>query len=348
MRRVPTFFFRAIKQERASMRGLFSNIGASAALICAGIVFAGPGQAAWGVEYFTNTTFVTQDGKTVHLFDDLLKGKQVVINFIYTKCGDSCPLETARLGQVQKLLGDRMGRDVFFYSFSIDPKRDTPAELKSYAQKYHAGPGWLFLTGKKSDIEMVRQKLGLAAHASENELTDHSTSLMIGNPSTGQWIRDSSTDNPGYIATIVRDWLGDWHKAPKTGSYAERPPLPAYVKDKGAYLFQSRCSACHTIGEGDSLGPDLRNVTLNRSKAWLNSFIADPARAMAKNDPIATALYKKYNELLMPDLKLSDVDLQALVGFLTEKDLQGRGKGRQTPTGTAKVSAQATATHQPS
>lgn len=67
----------------------------------------------------------------------------------------------------------------------------------------------------------------------KNGLTDHSTSLMIGNGTTGQWIRDSSTDNPGYIATIVRDWLGDWSKAPKYGSYAQKPPLPEYVKDKG-------------------------------------------------------------------------------------------------------------------
>ena len=221
-----------------------------------------------------------------------------------------------------------MGKDVFFYSFSIDPFRDTPAELKAYAQRYHAGPGWLFLTGKKSDIEMVRKKLGLAAHAGENGLTDHSTSLMIGNGTTGQWIRDSSTDNPGYIATIVRDWLGDWSKAPKYGSYAQRPPLPEYVKDKGAYLFQSRCAACHTIGEGDSLGPDLRDVTIHRDKAWLARFIADPSDLLAKKDATATALYKRYDELLMPNLRLSPMDLEALMGYLAARDAAAHGKHR--------------------
>src|SRR5712691_5690431 len=125
--------------------------------------------ATWGANYFPNIPLTTQDGKTVHLYDDLLKDKKVVINFIYTRCGDSCPLETARLAQLQRILGDRMGRDIFFYSFSVDPVRDTPEELKAYAEKFHAGPGWLFLTGKKADIEAVRKKLGQAAHSGEDE-----------------------------------------------------------------------------------------------------------------------------------------------------------------------------------
>src|SRR5260370_4865988 len=82
----------------------------------------------WGANYFPNVTLVTQDGKTVRFYEDLLKGKMVVINFIYTKCRDSCPLETAKLPQTQRLLASRVGRDVFFYSISIDPERDTPEE----------------------------------------------------------------------------------------------------------------------------------------------------------------------------------------------------------------------------
>src|SRR5579884_1830054 len=166
---------------------------------------SGPGEA-----YFTNTPLVTQDGKTVHFYDDLIKGKSVVINFIYTECGDSCPLETAKLAQVQRLLGDRVGKDIFFYSISIDPKRDSPQALKAYAKKFHAGPGWYFLTGKKEDIELIRRKLGQAAAADQNELTDHSTSLVIGDEPTGQWMRDSSMDDARYIATMVSDWLSSW------------------------------------------------------------------------------------------------------------------------------------------
>jgi hypothetical protein len=104
-----------------------------------------PTGTRWGANYFPNVTLTTQDRKTVHFYDDLLRDKAVAIELVYTNCRYSCPLETARLAQVQKLLGDQMGKGVFFYSISIDPKRDTPEVLKAYAEKFHAGPGWLFL-----------------------------------------------------------------------------------------------------------------------------------------------------------------------------------------------------------
>src|ERR1051326_2498626 len=107
---------------------------------------------------FPNVELTTQDGQRVRFYDDLIKGKSVMIDLIYTDCKDECPLETARLAQVQKLLGDRVGKDVFFYSISIDPTHDTPEVLKEYADKFHVGPGWLFLTGNLNDIHLVAQK----------------------------------------------------------------------------------------------------------------------------------------------------------------------------------------------
>src|SRR5207237_3820378 len=115
----------------------------------------------WGANYFPNVTLTTQDGASVHFYDDLIKGKIVAINLIYTTCKYACPLETARLAQVQRLLGDRMGRDVFFYSITIDPDHDTPAVLAEYAEKYQQAPGSLFLTGAKGDIELISRKLGM-------------------------------------------------------------------------------------------------------------------------------------------------------------------------------------------
>src|ERR1044071_10046112 len=115
----------------------------------------------WGDTHFPNVELLTQDGKKVRFYDDLIKGKIVAIDLIYTTCKYNCPLETARLVQLQKLLGDRMGKDVFFYSISIEPETDTPEVLKAYAEKYHVGPGWLFLTGKLADIKLLSHKLGL-------------------------------------------------------------------------------------------------------------------------------------------------------------------------------------------
>lgn len=279
----------------------------------------------WGANYFPNVVLTTQDGQEVHVWDDLLKDKKVVINFIYTECGASCPLETAKLAQVQRILGDRMGKDIFFYSFSLDPKNDTPAVLKAYAEKFHAGPGWLFLTGKKADIELVRKKLGQAASPGQNELTDHATTLMIGNVATGQWMRDSSTDDPRYIAAMAGDWLSSWKDHKKGESYAKVPPADESTSDRGAYLFKTRCSACHTVGHGDGIGPDLIGVASARDHVWLARYVAAPDEVLASGDPIATALFNKFKQVRMPNLRLGGKDVEALIGFLEARGVASHG-----------------------
>lgn len=283
---------------------------------------------SWGANYFPNVLLTTQDGKEVRLWDDLLKDRSVVINFIYTRCSASCPLETAKLAEVQRLLGDRMGRDVSFYSFSIDPERDTPAELKAYAERFHAGPGWLFLTGKKADIELVRRKLGQAARAGQDRLTDHSTTLMIGNVATGQWMRDSSTDDPRYVAAMVGDWLSSWRGRQPGKSYAEAPPLED-AADRGAYLFRTRCAACHTVAHGDGLGPDLSGVTAARDHAWLARYVAAPDEVLASGDPVANALFEKYRHVRMPNLRLGREDVEALLSYLKARARDGPASARR-------------------
>src|SRR5262245_43126643 len=134
----------------ASITTAAASLVGAVAILSVGLAAAG---GPWGSDYFPNVPLITQDGTTVHFYDDLLKGKKVAVNLIYTSCKDECPLETARLVQVQRLLGDRVGKDVFFYSISIDPKRDTPGVLKAYAEKFGVGPGWLFLTGEERSEE---------------------------------------------------------------------------------------------------------------------------------------------------------------------------------------------------
>src|SRR4051812_33566374 len=149
----------------------------------------------WGANYFPNVTLTTQDGNKVRFYDDLIKGKIVAINLIYTTCKYSCPLETARLAQVQQVLGDRMGKDVFFYSITIDPEHDTPPVLKDYAEKFHAGPGRLFLTGTQADIDLIQKKVGLYSTPDPKNLDGHTPNLLVGSEATGQWIRHSGVDN---------------------------------------------------------------------------------------------------------------------------------------------------------
>src|SRR2546425_3415820 len=201
------------------MKGLKTVRGKSRACIRAtsawivgvtALLSIGPAGAAspWGADYFPNVPLITQDGTTLRFYDDLLKGKKVAINLIYTSCKDECPLETARLVQVQQLLGDRVGKDVFFYSISIDPTRDTPEVLKAYAQKFGVGPGWLFLTGKPDDVTLVVKKLGLLRRRDVETRDGHGAILMLGDPDRGQWMRNSAVDNPRFLVNTMQTFFG--------------------------------------------------------------------------------------------------------------------------------------------
>ena len=78
-------------------------------------------------KYFTNLEVIDQDGQKLRFYDDVLKGKVVAINFIFTNCQGACPLMTRHLTLVRDLLGPDVGNEIHFVSISIDPVRDTPA-----------------------------------------------------------------------------------------------------------------------------------------------------------------------------------------------------------------------------
>lgn len=297
-------------------------IAAVIALACIGF-FPGTrtvqAQSRWGKDYFPNVTLTTQDGKQVKFYDDLLKGKIVVIDLIYTNCVDSCPLMTARLAQVQQMLGDRVGKDIFFYSITIDPERDTPEVLKKYAENYHTGPGWLFLTGKKDDIDLISKKIGLYQEPDPNDRDGHMAKIALGNEPAGQWMQNTATDNARLLSIMIGDWLNSWNNAKRLtpkADYANAAPLDL---DHGRYVFASGCAACHTIGHGDKIGPDLLGVTSVRDRNWLRRFILRPDEMLAQGDPTATALFKQYKQVLMPNLRLVDMDADAIIGFLEKE-----------------------------
>lgn len=278
----------------------------------------------WGKDYFPNTELVNQDGQKVRFFDDLIKDKVVAINFIFTSCTDSCPLETARLLQVQKVLGDRVGKDVFLYSISIDPETDTPEVLKKYTEKFRIGPGWQFLTGNKDDITELRKSLGLFIDGIDNGRNkDHNLSLIIGNQSTGRWMKSSPMENPYILADRLSKTLQNWKDASTSGQdYASAPTLRP--PSAGEQIYRTRCSSCHTLGDTEnagmrSIGPDLIGVTRQRDPQWLKRWIKEPDQMLAEKDALAMQLYEKYNSLAMPNLRLGDTEANAVLTYLAEE-----------------------------
>ncbi|HEX5885411.1 MAG TPA: SCO family protein [Pyrinomonadaceae bacterium] len=264
---------------------------------------------------FPNVELLTQDGKKVRFYDDLIKGKVVAIELMYTTCKYNCPLETARLVQVQKLLGDRMGKEVFFYSITIEPEIDTPKVLKAYAEKYRIGPGWTFLTGKEADIKLLSRKLGLDFLPNPNDPDGHTPSLLIGNDATGLWARNAALDNPKFLALKIEQMIGYGARPANTVAANEAKAVKLNI-DKGQYLYATRCAACHTIGNGDKVGPDLLGVTNVRDIKWLRRIIMEPDKLIEEKDPLATSLFIKYKQIRMPRLGLPEADVNTLIEYM--------------------------------
>jgi protein SCO1/2 len=315
--------------EKASVRalaflillaGLAANLGGSP-------VWAAPPGSAWGTNYFPNVELVTQDGIKVRFYDDLIKNKVFAINFIYTRCTASCPLETAALRLVQKSLGDRMGKDVFFYSISIDGDRDNPSALKDYANRFKVGPGWTFLTGSPEDVTLLRQKLGMYRDdgKAEKALNEHNINILMGNESAGQWIKRSPFEETQALVRILGTRLQSGHVAPTAPAQPELARAPA--QSPGETLFRSHCEACHSVGSEEGIGPGLAGVVSHRDRAWLKQWIKEPDRMIAKKDPIAAALYKKYKKINMPNLRLQDSEVESLIVFL-----EANGNNYSPPT----------------
>ncbi|HKG59961.1 MAG TPA: SCO family protein [Pyrinomonadaceae bacterium] len=162
--------------------------------------------------YFPNLVLTTQEGKKVKFYDDLVKDKIVVFNMFYAKCEGICSPVTRNLARVQNLLGDRVGKDIFFYSFSLKPKEDTVPALKHYAEMHKVKPGWLFLTGSPDDMELLRRKLGFVDPDPEvdKDTSNHIGVLKYGNEPLQRWGGCPGMQAPDAIAEAI-SWV-DWPK----------------------------------------------------------------------------------------------------------------------------------------
>ncbi len=159
-----------------------------------------------GAEWFTNVEVSTHDGQTFRFYDDLLKGKIVLVNFFYTDCDELCPLATQNLALVQALLGPRVGKDIFMYSISLRPERDTPERLAAYARAHGVGPGWLLLTGKSDDIDLLRHRLGFVDSdpAQDADPEQHLGTVRIANEPMHRWIMTPALLNPAAIVRALK------------------------------------------------------------------------------------------------------------------------------------------------
>jgi protein SCO1/2 len=156
-------------------------------------------------KHLINVPVMTHEGKGVLFYDDLIKGKTVLINFMYTRCPHNCVATMENLRNVYQELGGRIGRDVFMYSVTLEPEYDTPELLKSYVKRSKVGPGWIFLTGTKENIEQLRANLDFknSDPVIDRDKTQHIGVVKFGIEPLKRWGMAPVMSSPTAIADYV-------------------------------------------------------------------------------------------------------------------------------------------------
>jgi protein SCO1/2 len=156
-------------------------------------------------KYFSDVELLDQDGRKLRFYTDVLKGKTVVINAFFTTCTSVCPPMNRNMEKIQEALGERVGKDVLLVSISVDPETDTPTRLKEYSKKFHAREGWLFLTGKKENVDWALYKVGQYVEDKQ----EHTTIFIVGNEATGLWKKAFGMAKPAELLQIVESVAND-------------------------------------------------------------------------------------------------------------------------------------------
>jgi mono/diheme cytochrome c family protein len=296
----------------------------AAGVIAAALLMTTPaGARTWDENYFPNYTVYDQDGNSYKFYDDLIRGKIVVANFVYTTCTDICGLATARMAQVVEGIGDRMGKEVFVYSISLTPEIDTPEMLKKYATAFGEVEGWKFLTGDPAELKDIRWKLGERSRF----LGEHRSDMVMGNDTKGYWRRISLMGNLDNVTLEILKLVPRFAK--------NRGRRVARLGDQKRYniglrpgesLFQKGCSGCHKIGGGDRIGPDLYDVSAKRDRDWLRRVLLEPNKLRDEGDPLFTELDARYPNVLMPYLDLSEADARDVLQYIERRSADVRDK----------------------
>ena len=181
----------SILTERRVFLGLLAGVPAIAATGVAAVGRPdGTRRTGKHSDRFPNLTLRTHDNVPVRLYDDLVKNRVVLVNFMYTQCTERCPVVGANLREVHRRLGARMGRDIHMLSISLTPETDTPKVLREYAGHFGGPlPGWTYLTGERAGIETLRRSMGVVDPdpALDADKSIHAGLVTFGNDRSDQW-----------------------------------------------------------------------------------------------------------------------------------------------------------------
>jgi protein SCO1 len=246
---------------------------------------------------------VDQDGKTVHLYSDLVRGRVAALSFIFTTCTTICPLIGANLGRLQTELGQSLGEDVELISVSVDPATDTPQRMKTWGAQFGAKAGWNLLTGDKETVEQLLKAVGLFTP----DIQSHSPFLLLVNDRTGDWTRINALETP---PTKIAELLRQMTKT--TGNRNSEPDVAlastaAATDDANAVSPAERYFGDLLLTNQD--GKQLRLYTdiLKGNVVIINSFYSTCSSVCRVTIPVFKQLQESLGERVGKDVRLVSI-----------------------------------------
>lgn len=152
--------------------------------------------------FFTDLEVINQNGESLRFYSDVIKGRIVLISFIFTSCQDACPIVAQKLIQTRQLMVDSIKDEVWYVTLTVDAANDTPEDLKKFAKQQGVDESrWVFLTGDKKNLDTIIYKLGQYT----KDINAHTTMMLAGNAITRHWTRVLPMTPPGGIAQQMRN-----------------------------------------------------------------------------------------------------------------------------------------------
>jgi protein SCO1/2 len=162
----------------SNLRSLIAVVAAASSLFVAAGCHSDSASSAASPSVLTDTKLVDQNGDTITLAS--LKGKPMVVDFIYTSCPGPCLMETAKLANVAAKLGSDLGSKVTIVSLSVDPEHDGPKQLLNYSRQQGADEkGWYFLTGGPADVDRALAGFKLSRQVEPDGSVGHMIDMML-------------------------------------------------------------------------------------------------------------------------------------------------------------------------
>ena len=289
---------------RSARLGLLLTLILTVQPIVAARAQSDPGPETETKQSIPDLELVDQDGKTVHIYSDLVRGRVAALSFIFTTCTTICPLVGANLGRLQTELGPSLGEDIALISVSVDPATDTPQRMKAWGAQFGAKPGWSLLTGDKETVDQLLKVLGLFTA----DIQNHSPFLLLVNDRTGDWTRVNAIETPPpKVAEILRKMdgtAGDRISKPD----AERTSAAVATEDSNA----AASPAERYFGDAvltDQDGKQLRLYTdiLKGKVVIINSFYSTCGGVCKVTIPVFKQLQDDLGERVGKDVRLVSI-----------------------------------------